>query len=346
MKNILLLITCFLIIFSCKKENYLNSKLSLDYHLVTTFNENTDLIGGIHTLSFINEDTLVVSTVNPANIYIYSSNGNQIKKIGKLGNGPGEFMSPNIIKVFDNQIYVWDSDNLKLIIYNKNGDYVSQYGNFAKAIKDFVIYDNFICFYYAGGHSNIIGIYDLPNQKFIHQGIKASQEHILLNVNNCAGGLIIDENFLVYFSADELTLNSLNLNDFESINKTILDNEFKVASIQSANDIINNSPNKMIEYLMENSFVRDVYQTDKEYIIHYEIGSINYNEDNSFNNSERKNKFLFINKKTYNLESYYYENHEFMSNCGYFNFNNKLYKLDSTEDKNSYKYSLYEVNFN
>lgn len=201
-------------------------------------------------------------------------------------------------------------------------------------------------FYYAGGHSNIIGIYDLSNQKFIHKGIDASQEHILLNVNNCAGGLIIDKNLLIYFSADELTLNSINLNNFKSSNINFLDKEFKVARIQSAHDIINNSRNKMIEYLMENSFVRDVYQTDKEYIIHYEIGSINYNEDNSFNNSERKNKFLFINKKTYNLESYYYENHEFMSNCGYFNFNNKLYKLDSTEDKNSYKYSLYEVNFN
>lgn len=346
MKNILLLLLCYSIIFSCKKENYSNNNLRLDYQLVLTFNENIDLIGGIHTLNFIDDDTLVVSTVNPTNIYLYSSKGNQIKKIGKLGNGPGEFMSPNLIKIFDNQIYIWDSDNLKLVIYNKSGDYISQYGNFETAIKDFVIYNNFICFYYAGGHSNIMGIYDLSHQKFIHQGIEASQEHILLNVNNCAGGLIIDKNLLIYFSADELTLNSINLNDFRTLNKNILDKEFKVASIQSAHDIINNSRNKMIEYLMVNSFIKDVYQTDMEYIIHSEIGSLNYNEDKSFNNSERKNKFLFINKKTFKIESHYYEDHKFMSNCNYINFNNKVYKLESREDENSYKYSLYEVIFN
>lgn len=59
------------------------------------------------------------------NLYIYDINGNFIKKIGNIGQGPGEFIkiSDFAINTISNEVIILDRTGRKILIYNLNGDF-------------------------------------------------------------------------------------------------------------------------------------------------------------------------------------------------------------------------------
>jgi hypothetical protein len=59
------------------------------------------------------------------NLYIYDINGNFIKKIGNIGQGPGEFIkiSDFAINAISNEVIILDRTGRKILIYNLNGDF-------------------------------------------------------------------------------------------------------------------------------------------------------------------------------------------------------------------------------
>lgn len=58
-------------------------------------------------------------------VFIYSKNGDFIKRVGNIGRGPGEYGEINDFDYYDNKIVISDNPN-KLLIFNEKGDFISR----------------------------------------------------------------------------------------------------------------------------------------------------------------------------------------------------------------------------
>ena len=236
-------------------------------------------------------------------------NGKQQKIINSNGRGPLEFITPSIVKYYNDEIYVWCSSQLKLIVFDINGKPIREYINFERAIRDFLIYDNYAVLYQSGGITgNFISIYDLKKELIIHNYGNTSQEHLLLSTRPDAGGMTIIENKLLYTTTDELGVYSIDLETFKEIKLlSFEDQEFKTEKLKtSARNLINNNKSEMMNYLNENSYVSGMYNLNNNIVIKAEVGT--YIIDGTiFDYSQRYNKLHFVNLKKEEIEVYKYD---------------------------------------
>jgi len=56
-------------------------------------------------------------------IMVFDSNGNYLRQFGSYGQGPGSFIRPSQVQVWNNQIVVNDVGNLRFQVLDKNGKY-------------------------------------------------------------------------------------------------------------------------------------------------------------------------------------------------------------------------------
>ncbi len=341
---ILLLFVCL----SCKerKDNYAN--FTTDYEPVVSLKENIELVGNVQSFNFLNKDTLVVAASNPLGIYLYSTtSGMQLSRVGNYGGGPYEYKNPAIVKVHNNKIYVWDSQMLKLIVYNNKGLAVNEYTRFDQAIEDFVIYKNKICFYFSGGHSSLVGVFNLEDKQLLYGAIKTSEAHKLLSTNACAKPMFLDNNNILFTSSNALEVKLLNLDNYEIATKgSIIDEEFKANSIKNAADIVNSNSNKLIDYLMNSSYVKRIFKTDDSIIVNADTGYFYLNDDKSLNTSKRITKFYIldhdlnligVSQSDYDLDN---------QNCLISLYNNTLYGIKINESsKTEFNFELSKIKF-
>jgi len=119
---------CLIILFiitqyfsSCKKEDTLSIKLekkfSLEGDSKTYFYEP----GGV---AVDKNGNIYVSDSGNQRIVRFNSKGEFIKSFGRKGQGPGEFLSPWQIAIYDNELYVYDwGRNIQK--FNVDGQYIS-----------------------------------------------------------------------------------------------------------------------------------------------------------------------------------------------------------------------------
>jgi len=63
-----------------------------------------------------------------ANVKVFDWDGNYIRTIGRKGQGPGEFQSPNDIYIDDkDKIYISDVENDRLSVFNEHGDFIDSF---------------------------------------------------------------------------------------------------------------------------------------------------------------------------------------------------------------------------
>ena len=131
MKKIIFLL-CYLLLFYCCKRTDKNNTILLSdtnsnivYDSICSLKENIDILGNINSFNFIDSNHFIISTISPdPALFIYNSQGIQEKKINRLGRGPGEYIEPAIVHVFNNHIYIWCSKQLKLIKLDLKGRFI------------------------------------------------------------------------------------------------------------------------------------------------------------------------------------------------------------------------------
>ena len=82
------------------------------------------------------EDSIMISDKASDAIIQMDYSGNLIKKIGKTGNGEGEFLSPGAIKEYNHEIYVLDQGNNRVQIFDEQLNYVDKVDLINKKIND------------------------------------------------------------------------------------------------------------------------------------------------------------------------------------------------------------------
>ena len=113
---------------------------SLSY--ITLNPGDTCLLSGIKKIYF-DEDTIIVQDTKRDGICVFTSNGNFIKQINYIGNGPQEYHNSNAISVdtIHNHIQVYDVMNFKINTYTYRGEFIkSTKVNYF--IQDFEIIEN------------------------------------------------------------------------------------------------------------------------------------------------------------------------------------------------------------
>lgn len=272
---------------------------------ICTLQENISIVGEISSFDIVDSNQFVVTSVIPANVILYKKNGNQVQEIGEVGNGPFEYYRPSIVKVYNDMIYVWCSQLLKLIVFDLQGDPLNEYTNFRKSIKKFDLYDDMVCFYLSGGYESIIEIYSLSTGELVKSLGKSTEEHELLNIASSSGSLALSPSYLYYTLTDNLSIYQIGLSDFNAKKHTLEDNDFSVKKIKhDAGDLINTDRKSALEYSLENSMVTGLFCTTEHLIITSETGHYEHKGLQIKSHSERRVKFYLLNHKMETITSY------------------------------------------
>jgi hypothetical protein len=346
-----------IILISCSKqmkdENtiYINNNhdsfATVDYWNITELKNNPQIIGKISSVDVINDSSLVISTNNPPQVIIFDKSGNQIQEIGKYGKGPNEYLKPNIVKYYRNNIYVWCQDLLKLNVYKLDGTPVNQY-NFKSAIKDFEIYNNYACIYSSGGiDESIITIFDLSENRFKEQCFgKATKEHQILNMKEHTGGIALKDCLLYFSPTSYPEISIIDLSTLKLVsNKKIVDTEFK---LQMVSDDINGflmNQNKSIQYIFGSHVVTGVYTTDSVIVIRTEVGEVEM-KGLIFKDASKRMFKSYVFDCDMNLMQVYIEHALDCKNKIYSAYNSSLYSIELNNSLEAYNWQKINIKNN
>lgn len=88
----------------------------------TILDSGTDIIGHIMVFKMMDDNFLVVDTIHSRQSYLFSSNGKLLKKIGRYGEGPGEYLHILAACISKDRIFLIGGRRIN--IYNKNGEFL------------------------------------------------------------------------------------------------------------------------------------------------------------------------------------------------------------------------------
>jgi len=61
-------------------------------------------------------------------LYFFDNNGNFIRKVGQIGQGPGDFLGNRVLEIDkDGEIYVLEDFNMRISVLSKYGEYISSF---------------------------------------------------------------------------------------------------------------------------------------------------------------------------------------------------------------------------
>lgn len=92
--------------------------------------ETTDdaLIGKIKHIQLINDTLYILDGTSAKSLFVFNFEGRFIRKIGKVGKGPGENIQPMSFSIDEtkNEIYILDESLQKINVYKKDGSFKRQ----------------------------------------------------------------------------------------------------------------------------------------------------------------------------------------------------------------------------
>lgn len=119
-----------------KDTPILFSSVFKGFKLVPLETRTECLIGRISKLEIIGDTLYILDSNIAKSLFLFNREGGFIRKIGKIGKGPGEYIQPSYFSVNykENSILVLDSKQQKIITYSTEGDFISEF----KLGKDFL----------------------------------------------------------------------------------------------------------------------------------------------------------------------------------------------------------------
>lgn len=281
-----------------------------DGDFVCRLKENIDFIGNnISDFTLLNDTSFVV--LSAGNVFLYNEKGDQLKIINKIGSGPAECLTPASVYISENNIYIWCSSLLKILVYDMSGEYITQYTGFNRAISKFIVFkDKYVCLFTVGDNGReILRVYDILKNKIVGSFGEFGQEDILLSRAEHSGGVCVVGNNILYSYPSSLNIHQRDIVDIDDDQKVyhISDSEFKVTICENATQKINDGGIiEAIKYGFENSIVKDIHSYNDRIYVTSEIGKIVMG-DKTLDISGRKIKIFELNydfvpnvSKTYN----------------------------------------------
>ena len=131
------------------------------------------IVGNINQATILNDTIYIRDTYQSKSIFVFDITGRFINTIGKVGNGPFEYIEPSDMHVTDSTIIVYDQWQHKLLTYNHSGVGISD-----RQIP-------FIC----------NQVMQLSNGNYLFRGINSDNHHIPQILDY--GFWLTDSNFVI-----------------------------------------------------------------------------------------------------------------------------------------------------
>ncbi|MGM0505389.1 MAG: 6-bladed beta-propeller [Bacteroidota bacterium] len=345
MKKTIIVIIIFLTACIQKKDksNIINLgqtdqiEIDLDSEKITNLKNSPRIVGEISSIDMIHDSALVISTAEPPNVIIFNKKGNQIKKIDKYGKGANEYLKPNIVRHYQNHVYIYCGDQNRLIKFNLNGEPEKQY-NIKKRIKDFEIYKDYACLYTTGSIDNsIISIFDLSQEKILKQKYgKPSKEHKILNMKENTGAIAIDDSLLYFSLVSKPKITLVNLSTLKKLKEFhIKDPEFTTKKVSTDINSFLRKRDQSIQYMFGSDVVTEIFTSDSNIIVKSEIGELKMDGFKFKDASERKIK-LYIFDKNMNFQAIHLQKAENVTHQIHASSKSKIYSVRLTKNLENY----------
>jgi hypothetical protein len=213
-KQIILLLIFFLYIFMTSLAFSEQITLSLDLEIKEPENIIFFRLGDIATDS---KNNIYILDKKEKFVYLFNEGGKFLKKIGRPGQGPGEFVRPCSIYIdLKDIIYVLDESQRRVEIFDSNANYIKSIKviNFPSGSGHNIIVDKSGNFYISGYYrfqnsvmakfsskGELLKHFSLPIMEY--EGIKFDNRHQrMVNRYLCGGSMCLDEEERLYFSYD------------------------------------------------------------------------------------------------------------------------------------------------
>lgn len=268
---------------------------------ITVLDETSKILSHPASYTFISENKFALAT-QQGEIAIYNLNGKRSFSFKNIGTGPLEYLDPGFIKFYNNHLYVWCKQLLKIVVFDPSGIPLKEYTGFPSAIRGFEISDNKAYFYHSGAYNSpLIEIYDLESLEFISEIGSNSKESALLTMLPCAGGLNIIEGNVYYMAPGELELHQFSeKTPGDVITNRISDRDFKVEQLSlNKYQKIGNDIGLRVDYVNKNSSIGGLYKVGDFLVIRTEVGEYQYQnrwDGSTFNSSNRNEKYILLDK--------------------------------------------------
>lgn len=82
--------------------------------------------GGVSVMNIINDTAYILDSRGIKGLLRFTINGKFIDKIGSVGQGPGEYVSPQNFFVFRDLICIIDNSQQKILCYSRDGKFVEE----------------------------------------------------------------------------------------------------------------------------------------------------------------------------------------------------------------------------
>lgn len=335
--NILILIWFFVGCNNQNKENLSDLDLRLNSELYTKIEQSNMKFQGIKHFDLYNNDVAFV-TYNPNKAFIKSKKKDSLIELEtdvRLG-----LKNPSLINVYNNRIFVWDSEKLKFFLFDLSGVFIKTLKSIDKGVKDFVIYNKKVYFMFSGGHNKLLGVYDLQNEKIENEYVRPTNEHYVIETNTKSGFIrLINQN--IYFpdhGRKGFYKYSLSNEKFEFVSLDL--KQYEIKKVNNYFNLISNKE-KLINYLSNNSMYYDVINIEGC------LGLIATNDETSKKNNYARKKTIYkidtIDNKKISAIKLSKQNHRLYSigNIKDSDFYFVKKKIDST--KMSFKHSIHKL---
>jgi len=119
------------------------SEAAIELEMVKSFPTEEDEANGIYLWAPIGIESLpngniIVNDQKAKQIFMFDEKGNFIKKIGRAGQGPGEFGNPFCMTTTSDSIIVADNSNMRIQYYDFEGNFIREFKVF-KAFIDITV---------------------------------------------------------------------------------------------------------------------------------------------------------------------------------------------------------------
>lgn len=277
---------------------------------ICTPKENLFLLGGAPAdIGFINDNFLLAIG---SHLVLYNNNGMQIKEFGRYGSGPGEYIKPSKLYISSKNIYIWCEQSLKLLVYDLNGNYITEHKCIQHAIKNFIVWkDKYVCFLIYGHPENKrIDIYNIKNQKHIRTIKQDDNTDDILAIANLSGGIFAMNDTLYWCNPSSTAIYNLSLNDpkHSTINNfTFIDHDFKINKENTpSKEKINNSPSVAFDYIRNNSRIIQAFNKNDTIILLAETGISEY-QNKIIDHKKRKIKYYTLVNNSETINSFTFD---------------------------------------
>lgn len=242
-----------------KKENYefrLSEFVDSISYIPLETNDSC-LIGSMDKLLVTDCYYYVVDKEITSSIFCFDKKGKFIRKVGQKGIGKGEYVSIDDVNVYNNKIYVLDSDLMKFFIFTLEGELEKEIKVDYIAETFTVIDDSWICLFFDFKHnSNLLRHDKYPNLLFLNIKNGTKIPDLYFDSNMDTSGII---SLYANFTSDGTLIVPLN----DTIYQVSPPNNLRrIYMLQFADKYVGNKKNYLDKLASEKV---EAYQAEKYY---------------------------------------------------------------------------------